>query len=120
MSGTVAWVVEVTVEPGALDAFRALTEAMVEATKDEPGALVYERFVSDDGRAVHLYERYADSAAALTHLRMFADRFSARFGALAERRRVSVYGDPSPELRASLDRIGAVYLAPFAGFSRAG
>lgn len=118
MSGVVAWVVELAVKPGKLDEFRTLTRAMVEATKAESGALVYERFVSGDGRSVHLYERYVDSAAALAHLRTFADRFEAQFGTLAERRQVTVYGDPSPELRAVLNRIGAVYLASLDGFSR--
>lgn len=118
VSGVVAWVVELALKPEALDEFRSLTRKMVEATKAEPGALVYERFVSGDGRSVHLYERYADSAAALAHLRTFADRFAAPFSALAERRRVTVYGDPSRELRAVLDRIGAVYLASLDGFSR--
>jgi pyruvate carboxylase len=53
--------------------------------------------VSADGSAVHLYERFA---------------------AVVQRHRVVVYGDPSPDLRAALDGIGATYLLPLAGFSR--
>lgn len=118
MADTVSWVVELALRPGALDSFRSLTDEMVEATRAEPGALVYERFVSGDGGTVHLYERYVDSDAALSHLRMFADRFAERFAALVERRRILVYGDPSPELRAALDGIGAAYLRLLGGFSR--
>ncbi len=48
MDEQVAWHVELAVKPGALEAFRALTDEMVEATRGEPGVLRYERFVSAD------------------------------------------------------------------------
>ena len=68
MRGEVSWQVELTVKPGELDNFRALTREMVESTKGEPGVLIYERFISEDGKVVSAYERYADSAAAVAHL----------------------------------------------------
>ncbi|SRR5712692_5737185 len=64
MSDQVSWQVELAVKPGELDNFRTLTEEMVECTRGEPGVLSYERFVSEDGKVVHVYERYADSAPA--------------------------------------------------------
>ncbi|MDQ1501962.1 MAG: hypothetical protein QOI86_5302 [Actinomycetota bacterium] len=118
MSDAVSWVVELTVRSEALEGFRALTQEMVEATRAEPGALVYERFVSADGLTVHLCERYTDSDAALAHLRVFGDRFAGRFAAMVERRRVCVYGTPSADLRTALDAIGAEYLRPLDGFAR--
>ena len=60
MNGQVSWIFEVAVRPGKIDAFRTLKEEMVESTRAEPGALVYEWFVSDDVAVVLLYERYAD------------------------------------------------------------
>jgi len=118
MDEQVSWQVELAVKSGELDNFRVLTGEMVESTRGEPGVLSYERFVSADGRVVHVYERYVDSAAAVTHLRTFGRKFGRRFASMVERRRFTVYGLPSAELREMLDEFGATYLEPFGGFSR--
>ena len=117
MGDEIAWVVELAVRPGQLDNFRALTGEMVLVTRHEPGALSYQRFVSEDGQIVQLYERYADSAAALAHLRTFEKMFSRRFGSLVDRKRLSVFGTPTDELKAVLDRAGATYLRPLGDFA---
>lgn len=118
MGEQVSWHVELAVKPGALEDLRALTGEMVEATWGEPGVLSYERFVSADGMVVHVYERYADSAAAVAHLRTFGRQFGDRFMGLVDRTRFTVYGTPSVELRGMLDGFGATYMAPFGGFAR--
>ena len=110
--------VELAVKPGALDNFRALTAEMVESTRGEPGVLNYERFVSADGQVVHVYERYADSAAAVAHLRTFGRKFGGRFVGMVARKRFTVYGTPSVVLQGMLDEFGATYLVPFGGFSQ--
>ena len=79
MGGEVSWQVELAVKPGEFDNFRALTKEMVESTKGEPGVLIYERFVSKTGKVVYVYERYADSAAAVAHLVAFGELYSERF-----------------------------------------
>lgn len=112
MSTEVSWHVELAVRPGCLDPFVALTAEMVAATRQERGALSYQRFVSDDGARVDVYERYADSAAAFAHLANFVRVFGERYAALVERRNFTVFGAPSGELRAMLDRFGSVYLKP--------
>ena len=118
MGTQVSWQVELAVKPGELDNFRALTREMVESTRDEQGVISYERYVSEDGATVHAYEQYADSAAAVAHLRAFGEKFGRRFGHMADRKRFTVYGNPSAELRRVLDGYGATYLAPFGGFSQ--
>jgi quinol monooxygenase YgiN len=118
MSDEISWQVELAVKPGELDNFRALTRDMVAFAKSEPGVLIYERFVSEDGATVYVYERFADSASALAHLMAFDKLFGERFIAMVERRRFRVYGAPCDELRAILDSFGAVYLRLFDGFSR--
>jgi quinol monooxygenase YgiN len=115
MGEQVSWQVELAIKPGALDDFRALTAEMVESTRGEPGVLSYERFVSADGQVVHVYERYADSAAAVAHLRTFVRKFGGRFVGMVDRKRFTVYGTPSAELRGMLDEFGATYLEPFGG-----
>ncbi len=117
MTNEISWHVELTVKPGQLESFRALTGEMVELTRRERGVLSYQRFVSDDGKLVHVYERYADSAAAVAHLRQFATNFSGRFLTVVERRRFTVFGQPNDELRRLLDEFGATYLRPFGDFA---
>jgi quinol monooxygenase YgiN len=118
MSSVVSWNLQLAVRDGRLEDFRALMREMVESTEAEPGTQAYECFLSGDGTVCHIYERYADSAAALAHLGTFGSRFAERFLACVEPTSLSVYGDPSPEARAVLDGFGAVYLGPFGGFSR--
>jgi len=109
----ISWHVVLAVKQDQLGSFEALTREMVNFTRTESGVLCYQRFASEDGKLVHGYERYADSAAALSHLRNFATLFSERFSALVDRDRFTVFGQPSHELRAVLDRFGAIYLRSF-------
>lgn len=118
MNDHVSWIFEVAVKPGKIDAFRTLMEEMVESTRAEPGALVYEWFVSDDGGIVLLYERYADSAAVLTHSGAFQAKFARRFMDLVDPTRFTVLGTPSDEAKAALSVAGRVFLQPFGGFVR--
>jgi quinol monooxygenase YgiN len=77
-------------------------------TRREPGVLSYQRFVSEDGAIIHLYERYADSAAALAHLEVFAERFANRLSAMVERNAFTVFGYPSSELKCSTDSMQCI------------
>jgi quinol monooxygenase YgiN len=109
----ISWHAELIVRPGQLPAFLALTEEMVTVTRRESGALAYQRFITADRGCVHVYERYRDSDAALEHLHVFRERFAERFGALVERKRFTVFGEPSVALRHILDSVGATYCEPF-------
>ena len=86
---------------------------MVEATRQENGVLSYERFVTDDGRSVHVHERYKDSQAAVHHLREFKRRFGEKFSTMVDRAQFVVYGSPTAELKALLDDFQPIYLKPF-------
>src|SRR3954454_11852252 len=97
MNNQVSWLLEGAVKPGKIDSFRTLMEEMVASTRAEPGALGYEWFVSDDDRAVHLYERYTDSSAALAHLGAFGAKFAGQFLDLADPTALAVLGTPSEE-----------------------
>ncbi len=119
MSEAISWVLELNVKDDQLDAFKALAREMSEATQaDEPGATHYEWFTNDDGRSVHIYERYADSAAAMVHLGNFGAKFAERFLACVDPVRLMVYGDPSAEVRGALAGLGAAHMTQFAGFAR--
>jgi quinol monooxygenase YgiN len=119
MNGNVYWVLELAVQPGRLNDLRRVMHDMVEAASThEPGTLNYEWNVSDDGTVCHIYVRYRDSAAVMTHMRAFGTKFTARFMELVTITRFTVYGSPNAEVKAALAAYGPVYLAPFGGFKR--
>ena len=116
MPYAVSWQVELAIKPGKRDAFRALTREMVESTKGEEGVLIYERFMSDDGSTAYVYERYVNSASAVSHLLAFNKQFGERFVELVDRKRFTVFGVPSDELKRLLDTFNADYHKPLDGF----
>jgi quinol monooxygenase YgiN len=118
MDREVSWVIELAVKPGKLETFRTLMEEMVTSTRDEPGALVYQWFVSDDGTIVHIYERYASSDAVMAHPKNFGAKFAERFLGAVDPTRFTVYGTTSAEVKAALSGFAPTYLGPFGGFLR--
>jgi quinol monooxygenase YgiN len=119
MSSNISYVFEVAIKPGQLENFKALMKEMVEATQaNEPKTLNYEWFISDDGTTCHTCERYADSAAVMTHMEAVRSSFSERYFAAAEPRRLVVYGNPSEEIKTMFGPLNALFLPPAAGFVR--
>ena len=53
------------------------------------------------------------SGAALMHLRNFAEKFAEQFLSMVGRKRFTVYGTPTSELKQLLDGFSATYLRPF-------
>lgn len=117
MHHEISWQVELTIKAEQFDAFYALTREMIESTKLEDGVLVYERFVSEDSGKVFIYERYANSEAAISHLRSFREQFGEAFGRLVKRERFLVFGTPTDELKRLLSGFDATFLCRIAGFS---
>lgn len=66
---------------------------------------------------MHIIERYR-TKGLLPHVEQTFAPFAERFLKLATIKKLFVYGDTTPEIRAKLDGFGAEYLTPFAGFSR--
>ena len=107
MSDTVSWNLQMSVREGQLGDARDLMPEMVEATRGEAGTLGYEWFLGGDGTVCHIYERYADSDAAVVHLGNFGAKFAERFLQCFEPTSLFVYGEPSDEARAALDGLAA-------------
>jgi quinol monooxygenase YgiN len=117
MSTEISWVFEAAIKPDAADDFRALAvEISADNQAAEPGQLSFEWFM--DGNDVHIYERYRDSAAGVFHVQRFVENFAARFLGMCTPTRMSVYGDPSDELKAGLAGFNPRYLDPLAGYVR--
>jgi quinol monooxygenase YgiN len=119
MSKTVYWVLELSVRPGALPDLKDLMKEMVAATAgNEPGTLNYEWTLDEEGRACHIFERYADSSAVMAHLATFGEKFSDRFMSLVEPTRIVLYGNPDEQVKGALADLNPVVMTPIGGFSR--
>lgn len=117
MSAEISWVFEAAVKPDALDKYSALArEITADNQADEPGQQILEWYIN--GQDVHIYERYQDSAAALTHVQRFLEHFAGRFLDMCTPTRMSVYGQPSDELKAAITGFNPTYLEPLAGHTR--
>jgi quinol monooxygenase YgiN len=112
----VAWLFELELRPGRRADFQELVPEMVASTRDEAGARAYQVF--ENGDTVCVYERYADSDAAMNHMAIFGEKFGARFMELVSPGRFTVLGSPSQQLVDALTPIGAVVHAPVGGFAR--
>ena len=118
MSDVVSWLVEVSIKSGQLDNFKALVEEQVQSTRNEPNTLVYEWFLGEDNSSCHIYERYADSAATMTHLGTFGEKFAERFMGMVDFTRFTVYGAPNDEVKGVLGGFGATFIGQLNGFAR--
>jgi len=114
----ISWTIELAIEPKHLAAFRELAGAMVANARTEPGTLTYEFYFSEDDRVCHIYERYANDAAAQQHSATFVSKFEKRFLELAKPTRLAAYGRPDAKTRANLDGPHTLFLAPFDGLRR--
>jgi quinol monooxygenase YgiN len=118
MQAHVSWVIELAVKGGALDTFKELMKEMVAGTSKEPPSLGYEWYISDDESTVHIFEKYADSDAMISHVNGFLEKWAGRFLECVDVTRFTVYGDPSAAARELLAGFGPTYLGPWGGFSR--
>jgi quinol monooxygenase YgiN len=119
MSDTMSWNLRLRIADGKQDEALALANDMSRATlRDEPGTLIYEWFVSDDGTHLQTYERFADNDATLAHLGNFGANFAGRFMEVFSPVSLDVYGSASSEVREGLAVLGATHLREVSGFAR--
>jgi quinol monooxygenase YgiN len=119
MSENVILAVEFAIVPGRFEDFKTVAAEMIEATQhNEPGTLNYEWAISDDRQVCHVYERFRDSVAVMSHMERFNANFAARFGETVKLVRFVVYGRPSAQVKDALAGASPVYMAPFRGVSR--
>jgi quinol monooxygenase YgiN len=117
MSSEVSWVFEAAVKPDAVDEYTVLAREITDDNQAaEPGQLNFEWFL--DGHDVHIYERYTDSPAAVRLVQRFVTNFAPRFLSMCTPTRMSVYGEPSDELRTALTGFNPRYLGIVAGYTR--
>lgn len=118
MSGAIHIVLVVTIASSDHSAWSQLMQEMVDATRSEPGTVIYQWYVSEKDSVCHIQERYADQAACDAHVDGFIANFGERFLTLATAVEVTVYGDPSARVREVLSGLTPRYFALTAGFDR--
>ena len=116
MTENVNFLLELAVNPGRFEDFKALMPELVEANRKEVGMLTQEWAISDDQQVCHIYERFQNSVAVMTHLQSFGGNFAARFMEILKPTRLVVYGEPSVQVKDALAGLNPVYMAPFGGF----
>ncbi len=119
MSKQVLLNVGFTIHGGKLDAFQAIAQEMVEATRREPGALGYEWYLSTDGKRCQLIETYVDADALLAHLADPAIKEGVpKILKTASVNCFHVYGEPGPKAREILGGFGAEIFSCWHGLGR--
>jgi quinol monooxygenase YgiN len=119
MDPSVYWNLELSIKPEKKGDLELLVRDMSARTQEhEPGALNYEWQVNEDMTECHIFERYVDSDALMTHLGNFQAHFAERFFDVLEIKRWQVYGNPNNQVKETLGSMGAQFLGRIGGFSR--
>jgi len=104
----VHFLIDFTIHRGKFEDFAAMVKAMIEGTANEPGALGYEWYLSNDHSRCRLLETYANADAVQNHLASAVVQELVpkvlNFAAIA---RFEVYGSPDAESAAALKSFGA-------------
>ena len=119
MSKNLYWNLELSIKEGRFDDFKTLVEDMSERVQQhEPGTLNYEWTADADKANFHIYERYVNSEALMTHMAGFQEHFAERFFDVLEIKRWCLYGNPSDQVKETLGGLGVEFFEPVGGFAR--
>lgn len=87
--------------------------------RNEPGAILYHFFLSEDQKTATFHEWYADSASALRHVTgPAATEFMPRFLENGDVKAFHVYGNVDAPLREALEALGPPIDPHLGGFHR--
>lgn len=112
---TVYFKVSLNIHSADFDAFAALAQQMIAATRQEPGNRGYAFFLSADRSRCRLLETYAGAEAAAAHLAgSVVGQMVPELLKLATLDGFEVYGDPGPAATAMLAAMGAEIFLPLA------
>jgi quinol monooxygenase YgiN len=117
MENEIISIFTLAINEGKLPAFKTLVAKIVAETKKEPATLAYIYSVSADEKTAHIIEHYRIEGV-ISHIENTFSPFAEEFLSLVSITGLTVYGNPDAVIKEKLDAFGAVYLAPFDGFSR--
>jgi len=116
-SRKVHFLIDLTIREGKFEDFAATVKSMTAGTEQEPGALAYEWYLSNDQRRCRLLETYADTNAVQAHLTGTVVReLVPKLLSSAAISRFEVYGVPDAQSAADLSSFGAEIYRHWQGF----
>jgi len=115
---TIYFIVSFKINDGKLDAFQQIAQAMIAATREEPGALAYEWHFSADHTRCRLLETYADQAAMQQHISGKAVQLIPKLLEVSSVSGFDVYGDTGSESATTLTAFGAEIFPRWSGLAR--
>jgi quinol monooxygenase YgiN len=114
----VSYVMELTINEGKLEEFKEKAEGYVKAVQDgEPGTLVYQWWLGEDGTRCLVHEVFESSEALLTHVGNVGPSLPDLL-AIAPITRLEVFGTVSEQAREAVAQLGAKHFPHLAGFER--
>ena len=120
MSQGIHYVAELAVKDGQTEAFKEIaSELAAKVEQNEPDTVVYKWHLSDDGARCRVDEWFTSSEALLAHFTGEAmTSLLPKVLECAGLEKITVHGDPSPEVRELLGNFPSEIFAPVAGFTR--
>ena len=115
MTNHVYWTIDAKLADGKADALNEVCAKCSALTKDnEPGALAYEWWLSEDNSTVHIYERYTDSAAVMAHMGNVGPHLPELMALIVEPK-VTMYGSPDETVRGAFADFKPLYMTNHVG-----
>ena len=88
-----------TIREGKLEGFKRHAAELIRQTKEkDTRTLRYDWFVSSDGTEFEVLEAYVNSEGLIEHSMHIGEARNVLFGEFADDHRITVHGDPSPQL----------------------
>ena len=90
-----------TIRPGKLDGFKRQALEIIRQTREkDTKTLRYEWYLNSDNTACEVREAYESSEGLIEHRMHVGEAINALFAEFAEGHAVTIYGEPSPQLKA--------------------
>lgn len=109
MSDFISMYMEVTINEGMMDDFKALAAELKEGVANEPGTLLYEWFAAEEDNTVCVYERYQDNDALMAHMAGFAPHVPRLMTVLVPKK-VVIMGNPNDMIKGMLGMLNPTYM----------
>jgi quinol monooxygenase YgiN len=118
MSNQVQYIVEWTINEGALDTVKRMAAETVEAVNaKEPKMMAFHWYVNEDESKFYLIEWFAGADAIVDHFENVGKALSELFN-YAQISRFEVFGDLTEKSRAAVEQLGAQVFSHWNGFTR--
>jgi quinol monooxygenase YgiN len=90
-----------TIRPGKLEGFKRQALEIIKQTREKDSkTLRYEWYLNSDNTACEVREAYVSSEGLFEHRMHVGEAINALFDEFADDHAVTIYGAPSPELKA--------------------